>query len=203
MKVNPLLIVFKEEDREVYSHLKHLIESRDDESSTKNVRIRTLRCLDKQWFIYKKKDRLRKLAEKSLFIDCCDVMISEPVYTQYGITYGMTDQGDFGIRIDEKYEWTEDEYTEFLGELSQLTEDSSIAQTKAFVAEEEAKKKLKKKGVLFAVGLLFPPSMIAAGGLAVKDVSAAMKDSRLRREQMLFLAVTKFYLDELDAFMRG
>ena len=207
MKVQSLLIVYKEKDEEFFKHLKNLIESNDDGEGgvvgTEDGTIRVFKCSEKQWLKHKEKGRVNKLADKFLFIDDMkDISVAEPVYDKYGITYGKMDESNYAIIVDERYEWNEETYKEFQEEFKKLKDDMAAAEEDAYGAHEEAKEEIKKKGPFLALGVLFPPALLLAGGMVAKNVSEAIKNYKILRSQMLYYAVTKVYLEELDAFMK-
>lgn len=208
MKVKSLLIVYKEKDAEFFKQLKDLIVTKDDDlDKTVGVEdgtVRPIKCSEKKWLEHKDSGRDDKLlGDKIIFIDDIkDVTLRSPVYNKYGISYGPIDKRHFAIVVDEKYAWNEVDYTSFQLELKKLTDNATITETDAFTGQEAAKKKMKEKGKFMALGLLFPPALIVAGGMAVKDVSDVKKNSKLLRSQMLYFAITKVYLEELDKFIK-
>ena len=207
MKVKSLLIVYKEKDEEFFKHLKGLIEAKDDGENgaigTEDGTVRPFKCSEKQWLKHKEKEeRIDKLADKFLFIDDIkDVLVPDPVYNNYGISYGPVDRRNYVILIDEKFEWNEELYNQFQNELKRIT-DVTLAETNAYARGENAKEGLKKKGPFLALGLLFPPALAVAGPMVAKDASDAIKNFNVLRSQMLYFAITKVYLEELDAFMK-
>lgn len=208
MKTKELLIVYKEKDEDFFKQLKDLIVKKDDEvDNTVGVEdgtVRPVKCSEKKWLAHKESgtdDRL--LGDKIIFIDDIkDVTLTNPVYNNYGISYGPIDNRHYAILVDEKYVWNELDYTSFQLELKQLTDNASISETDAFAGQEGAKKRIKEKGKIVALGLLFPPALIVAGGMVAKEASEAKKNSKVLRSQMLYFAVTKVYLEELDKFMK-
>ena len=208
MKVKGLLIVYKEKDEEFFKHLKELIVTKDDQVDNpvgvEDGTVRPIKCSEKKWLEHKEAGTDDKLlGDKIIFIDDIkDINLTNPVFNKYGITYGPIDNRHYAIVIDEKYVWNELDYTSFQLELKQLTDNASISETDAFAGQEGAKKRIKEKGKFMALGLLFPPALIVAGGMAAKDVSEAKKNSKTLRSQMLYFAITKVYMEELDRFMK-
>ena len=208
MKVKSLLIVYKDKDEEFFKQLKELIITKDDEvGNTIGVEdgsVRPIKCSEKKWLEHKESGRNdRLLGDKIIFIDDIkDVTLSNPVYNKYGISYGPIDDRHYAIVVDEKHVWNELDYTSFQLELKQLTDNASISEKDAFAGQEGAKKKIKQKGKFVALSLLFPPALIVTGGMVAKDASEARKNSKLIRSQMLYFAITKVYMEELDRFMK-
>ena len=159
MKVKSLLIVYKDKDEEFFKQLKELIITKDDEvGNTIGVEdgsVRPIKCSEKKWLEHKESGRDdRLLGEKIIFIDDIkDVVLSNPVYNKYGISYGPIDNRHYAIVVDEKYIWNEHDYTSFQLELKQLTDNSSISEQDAFAGQEGAKKKIKQKGKFVALSL--------------------------------------------------
>ena len=211
MKVKSLLIVYKEKDEEYFKHLKALIDSKDDSKEgmvgVEDGTVRVFKCPEKQWMKYKAKGKENRLADKTLFIDDMKGITIpgpiEPVYNQYGISYGPIDKQHYVVEVDEKFVWNEDIYKRFQEELKQLTDKEGVAETDAFGEQEGAKERIKKNGGLVALSLLFPPALFIAGGMVVKDASEAIKNAKALRSQMLYFALSKVYLEELDAFMKS
>lgn len=205
MKVKSLLIVYKEKDEEFFKHLKGLIEAKDDVIcvvGTEDGTVRPFKCSEKQWLTHKERGHENKLANKFLFIDeIKDVKVPNPIYNNYGILYGPIDDRHFAILVDDKYKWDEETYKQFQNELKRLT-DESIAESDVYARKEEVKEGMKKKSKYLALGLLFPPALIVTSGLVVKDVSDVIKNEKILRSQMLYFAITKVYLEELNAFMK-
>ena len=54
-----------------------------------------------------------------------------------------------------------------------------------------------------ALGVLFPVAFIVAGGMVAKNLADAKKNADTLRNQMLYFAITKVYLEELDKFMKA
>lgn len=208
MRVKSLLIVYKEKDESFFKKLKDLIVAKDDDlDSTIGVEdgtVRPIKCSEKKWLEHKESGRDDKLlGDKILFIDDIkDITLSNPVYNKYGISYGSIDQRHYAIVVDEKYAWNELDYTSFQLELKQLTDNANISETDVFSEQTGAKKRIRDKGKLAVLGLLFPPALIVAGGMAIKDASDIKKNSQLLRSQMLYFAITKVYLEELDKFIK-
>lgn len=208
MKVKSLLIVYKEKDEDFFKQLKDLIVTKDDEIDktigVEDGSVRPIKCSEKKWLEHKESGRDDKLlGDKIIFIDDVKgVTLSNPVYNKYGISYGPIDNRHYAIVVDEKYDWDELDYTSFQLELKQITDNASISEKDAFAGQEGAKKRIKDKGKFVALSLLFPPALIVTGGMVAKDASEAVKNSKLIRSQMLYYAITKVYLEELDRFMK-
>ena len=211
MKVKSLLIVYKDKDEEFFKHLKGLIDSKDDDQNgsvgVEDGTVRVFKCPEKQWLKYKAKGTEDRLADKTLFIDDIQgIAVSDPVkpvYSQYGISYGPIDSLHYLVEVDEKYVWKEKAYRRFQEELKQLTDKNDVVDRDAFADQEDAKDRIKKKGKFVALSLLFPPALFVAGGMVAKDASEVFKNAKVIRSQMLYFALTKVYLEELDAFMKS
>ncbi len=211
MKVKSLLIVYKDKDEEFFKHLKGLIDSKDDSQDgsvgVEDGTVRVFKCPEKQWLKYKAKGKEDRLADKTLFIDDMQgITVSgpvKPVYSKYGISYGPIDQLHYVVEVDEKYVWEEESYRRFQEELKQLTDKDGVTETDAFAGQTDAKDRIKKKGKFVALSLLFPPALLVTGGMVVKDASEVFKNAKVIRSQMLYFALTKVYLEELDAFMKS
>ena len=211
MKVKSLLIVYKDKDEEFFKHLKGLIDSKDDDQNgcvgVEDGTVRVFKCPEKQWLKYKAKGKEDRLADKTLFIDDMQGITAagpiEPVYSKYGISYGPIDPLHYVVEVDEKYEWDEDAYRRFQEELKQLTDKDDVTETDAFAGQEEAKGRIKKNSKFVALSLLFPPALLVTGGIVAKEASEVFKNAKVIRSQMLYFALTKVYLEELDAFMKS
>lgn len=209
MKVKSLLIVYKDEDEEIFKHLKGLIDSNDDQDGSVGVEdgtVRVFKCPEKQWLKYKAKGKEDRLADKTLFIDDMQgITVSgpvKPIYSQYGISYGPIDSLHYLVEVDENYVWEKEVYRRFQEELKQLTNNADT-KTDAFASQEEAKERMKKNGKLLALSLLFPPALLLTGGMVAIDASEVSRNAKVIRSQMLYFALTKVYLEELDAFMKS
>lgn len=202
MEKKTLLIVYKEKDEEIFNHLKDLIESNDDGEGvvgTEDGTIRVFKCSEENWLKHKESGHADMLAQKILFIDdITDVVLENPIYDQYGVSYGPIDDKYYAIIIDEKYAWEEEAYKSFQEELKQIT-DNEIAEVDVFAKKQETKENIKKKSKFIALGVLFPPALIVAGG---KALSTSIKDNKELRKQMLYYAICKVYREELDSFMK-
>ena len=77
-----------------------------------------------------------------------------------------------------------------------------VAATDILAKKQDLKQGDSTKKTLFALGLVFPPAMVLVGGMAAVDASNAINDNKIVREQMLYYALNKVYLEELDSFMK-
>jgi hypothetical protein len=208
MKTKTLLIVYKEKDEAFFKQLKELIETKDDTSENtvgvEDGTVRVFKCSEKKWLQHKAKNTADKLADKTLFIDDIkDITLIHPIYNKYGISYGPIDKRHYAIIADEKFAWDEDAYADFHIELSRIIDDESLTEKDAFAGQAVAKKDMKKHGAIAALGLLFPVTVLVAGGLVAKNLSEAKKNADILRSQMLYFAIAKVYKEELDAFMKS
>ena len=206
MKVKTLL--YKEKDETYFKQLKDLIEAKDDAQDSivgvEDGTVRAFKCSEKQWLEHKAHGSENKLADKILFIDDIqDVVLKDPIYKKYGISYGAIDQQQFAIIVDEKYAWDEPTYKDFKLDLSQLSDDESISSKNAYGNQENAKKSAKRSGAIAALGVLFPVAFVVGGGLVAKSLSDAKKNADTLRQQMLYFAINKVYREELDKFMKA
>lgn len=205
MKIKSLLIVYKEKDEEYFEYLKNLIDTNDDDKDivgTKDGTIRVMMCLEKTWLSHKEKGTSDKLADKTIFIDDIQgVSLENTIFDDYGIKYGLVDDNSFSIIVDEKYEWSEEKYNSFYKEIQELSilqiPDENIMNNK-----KDRQDKMKKHKALFILGVMYPLAFGAAGAIVGGTIAAdAMKDSKLLRKQMLYYAINKVYIEELNDFM--
>ena len=207
MRVKTLLIVYKEKDEKFFEQLKDLLEAKDDDLNeiigVQDGSVRPFKCSEKQWLEHKSKGRIEKLADKVLFIDdLADITLPHPVFNKYGISYGPIDNNSYAIIVDEKHNWDEETYAEFQSELKAVTDDEKITEIDAFEGKKNTKTKLKKGRKAAFLGLLLPGVLFVAGGMLAKGASDAKKIDEILRSQMLYYAITKVYLEELDNFMK-
>ena len=206
MRVKTLLIVYKEKDEAYFKQLKNLIDAKDDSDKTVGVEdgtVRTYKCPESLWLEHKAKGREKSLADKIIFIDDIkDIKLSSPVYNKYGISYGPIDKQQFAVVVDEKYAWDDDTYFNFRTELEHLTDDGTISED-AMANQKKNQKNRKRNGMVAALGVLFPVAFIVAGGMVTKNLADAKKNADTLRNQMLYFAITKVYLEELDKFMKA
>ena len=206
-KTKTLLIVYRESDEAYFKQLKDLIDATDDENDAiigvEDGSVRPLKCTTSQWYKYKDLGREKTLADKILFIDdSVPMKLTDIYYDKYGISYGIIDEQQFALIIDEAYEWDEKTYSEFQSELKQFTDDEKIS-SNAYAKKKELEYKLCRNNGLIRLSMFCPPAMIALGGVTVKNLSDAKKNTDLIRKQMLSFGITKVYLEVLDRFMKS
>ena len=206
MRVKTLLIVYKEKDEAYFNQLKSLIDAKDDSDKPVGVEdgtVRTYKCPESLWFEHKAKGREKSLADKIIFIDDIkDIELVSPVYNKYGISYGPIDEQQFAIVVDEKYAWDDETYLSFRTELEQLADDETLSED-AMADQKKNQKNRIRNGMVAAFGILFPAAFIVAGGMIAKTLADAKKNADALRNQMLYFAITKVYLEELDQFIKA
>ncbi len=201
-----LLIVYKERDEEFFTHLKGLIDAQDDHNGSivgiEDGSVRVMRCPESQWLMHKAKGNTDKLAEKVLFIDDIKgVSLTNYVFNQFGIAYGAMDQRQYAIIIDEKYPWDEMEYAIFQSDLKRFVSNSEVASVDAIKGIKSAKRNMKDNKPFAALGIICPLANIPTAILYAKDLEDVKKNEKALRSQMLYYAINRVYLEELDSFI--
>lgn len=211
MKVtNSLLVVYKEKDAHFFKHLKELINSFDDTNEaivgTEDGTVKVMRCEEQKWLEWTKRDNsiISRMADKFLFIDEDKKgLFDNPLYSRYGVSFGIINENFFSIKIDDNYSWTEYEYQAFSKELKELV-DKEIAEVNVYELLQASKEKAKEKAGLAALALaLFPPAVPFAGGAVAADTAEVIRNKKLLRDQMLYFALSKAYYEGLEDFMKS
>lgn len=203
-----LLIVYKKKDEELFEHMKNLIETDDDKEGgevvgVKDGTVKVYKCSEDEWKKHKKQGRENRLAEKVLFIgEIDDINIQTIDYFKYGISYGRTYDNQYAIQVDNSHNWETEEIERFFAEYKELfpEENDANGDEQETDSQEEKTKEKKKKGLLIAAGILFPPSLLAVGGV---KISKKIKNDNEIRKQQLMLGITKLYYEELATFIEG
>ena len=208
MNIKTLLLVYKERDEEFFTHLKSLIDTKDDNETgivgVEDGSVRVFKCPESQWLTHKANGRADKLADKVLFIDDINgISLKDCVYNEYGISYGPIDQRHFAIIVDEKYHWRVEKYAEFQSKLKQLVNDAEVTSVDAIPRIKEAKRNMKDNKPFAALGILCPLANIPTAIIYAKDMEEVKKNEKALRSQMLYYAINKVYFEELDHFMKS
>ena len=199
-----LVVVFDDKDEVAFNYLKKLVETEDDENGnivgTEDNTVAVL-AWDKKKF----KDN-KNMANKVMFLgdvkEASNITpIMDVIYNELGITYGISGKNaviqvnENGIRNDE--------------DLKQLiTKYETIV--KKIKADESAsnnairlRTKSKVSIIIAAATMLVDP--IGGGALVANSVMCNLKKYRENgqlRKTMFLYGITKFYLEELDSFMK-
>lgn len=190
-----IIIAFKEKDKVIVNHLRKLIETCDDtQDGIVGVEDRTVSLIpweEKVWLdhertgvIDSKVILLGKVKGSQSLLPVIDVK-----YNLHGITYGWAGTQAV-ISVDEKALRKREDYDAFLEDLRSITSGE--------IAEYERKDLVKKStGKLWSVVL-----PVLATIFTTTIVVDAFKDRNKVHEQMLLFAVTHFYLNHMDTFIK-
>lgn len=201
--IKNLMVVFEEKDRDIYEQIKLLIETNDDTEDfiigTKDGTVQVVECDDSKWQMGSESEFANEMKNRILFIGAIKGVAQENLtQLQYGVSYAIN-ENKLQILVDEKYNWTREEYDEFLVALRRNV-DNITTQSDALAKKENKEEKKAKIGLAIGGALLFAPLAIA---VAAKSISDSAQDKKLLRKQMLLYGVTQLYYRVLPDFIEN
>lgn len=202
-KVKDLMVVFEEKDRDIFEQIKLLVETNDDTEDfvigTKDGTVQVIECEDAKWQTGSEKEFADDMMNKVFFIgNIKGVQQDNILPLQFGVSYSVSGN-KLQILVDEKYNWTREEYDEFLVALRRNV-DNLTTQGDALAKKENKEEKKAKIGLAIGGALLFAPLAIA---VAAKSISDSAQDKKLLRKQMLLYGVTQLYYRVLPEFIEN
>lgn len=201
--ITDLMVVFEERDRDIYEQIKMLVESIDDTEDfvigTKDGTVRAIECENAKWQSGSEMPFAAALNNRVMFIgDIKGITPENIVPLQYGVSYSISGNR-LQILVDEKYDWTREEYDEFLVSLRRNV-NNVTTQSDALANRENIEDKKVKRGLVIGGALLFAPLAVA---VAAKSLSESAQDKKLLRKQMLLYGVTQLYYRVLPDFIEN
>lgn len=199
-----LVVVFEDKDEVAFNYLKKLVETEDDEDDkivgTEDNSVAVL-AWDKKKF----KDN-KNMANKVMFLGDVKeassiVPIMDVIYCELGITYGISGKNAV-IRINEASISNDNELKQLLTKyetiVKKIKADESVCNNAI-----RMRTKSKISIILAAATMLVDP--IGGGAFIANSVMCNLKNYKENgqlRKTMFLYAITKFYLEELDSFMK-
>lgn len=199
-----LVVVFEDKDEVAFNYLKKLVETEDDEDDkivgTEDNSVAVL-----AWDEKKYKDN-RNMTNKVMFLGngkeaSSIVPIMDVLYSELGITYGISGKNAV-IRINENAISNDDELKQLLTKyetiVNQIKADESVCNHAI-----KLRSKSKISIILATATMLVDP--IGGGAFVANSIVCNLKNYKENgqlRQTMFLYGITKFYLEELDSFMK-
>lgn len=202
-----LIVVYKKKDELALNYLKKLVETNDDkDEKIVGTEDNTVSIIDWTEKDYQNNKVLGNIPNKILFLDDIKetkklVPIMDIKYSSNGISYGFIGKKAI-ISINEKALNTDEAFMKFQKDFFELIK-SIDEKTKRNDSQKELElhqnaKLTKVLAIIFTIAypILGLPIMVGA------TITNSFDKKKLR-EKMFLYAITKFYLDEMDDFMRS
>lgn len=202
-----LIVVYKKKDELALNYLKKLVETNDDkDEKIVGTEDNTVSIIDWTEKDYQNNKVLGNIPNKILFLDDIKetkkiVPIMDIKYSSNGISYGFIGKKAI-ISINEKALNTDEAFKKFQKDFFELIK-SIDEKTKRNDSQKELElhqnaKLTKVLAIIFTLAypILGLPIMVGA------TITNSF-DKKNLREKMFLYAITKFYLDEMDDFMRS
>ncbi len=202
-----LIVVYKKKDELALNYLKKLVETNDDkDEKIVGTEDNTVSIIDWTEKDYQNNKVLGNIPNKILFLDDIKetkklVPIMDIKYSSNGISYGFIGKKAI-ISINEKALNTDEAFMKFQKDFFELIK-SIDEKTKRNDGQKELElhqnaKLTKVLAIIFTIAypILGLPIMVGA------TITNSFDKKKLR-EKMFLYAITKFYLDEMDDFMRS
>ena len=201
-----LIVVYKKKDELALNYLKKLVETNDDkDEKIVGTEDNTVSIIDWTEKDYQNNKVLGNIPNKILFLDDIKeikklVPIMDIKYSSNGISYGFIGKKAI-ISINEKDLKADEAFMKFQKDFFELIK-SIDEKTKRNDSQKELElhqnaKLTKVLAIIFTIAypILGLPIMVGA------TITNSF-DKKNLREKMFLYAITKFYLDEMDDFMR-
>lgn len=205
-----LVVVYEKKDELALNYLMKLVQTKDDDEETgevvgtKDNSVEIIAWTEK---VYLDNKKAHSISNKIIFLDDIKGVdktiapIMDVKYKENGIKYGISGNNAI-ISIDEKALKSNKDFQTFLeifqAELEKVNQEVSDKEIRKQRVHHKVAKNTKALAIL---------SNILAPGVAVADVAVAVadgiKDKKKTREMMFLFAITKFYLEEMEAFMNS
>lgn len=201
-----LMVVYEKKDEMPFNYLKKLIETDDDDKENNIIvgsedgSISVIGWTEK---VYRDNKEKGNISNKIIFLD--DVKgvkkitpIMDKKFDKFGISYGFAGNQAV-ISIDESAVKDKKVYKEMIDFFEEYYKEKNFRDINSDVNPKSTSNPgdaKKKKIVAIAVTACYP-----LGGIPY--VVDAVKTNRKLRDEMFLFAITKFYLDELDAFVKS
>ena len=202
-----LIVVYKKKDELALNYLKKLVETNDDkDEKIVGTEDNTVSIIDWTEKDYQNNKVLGNIPNKILFLDDIKetkklVPIMDIKYSSNGISYGFIGKKAI-ISINEKALNEDEAFMKFQKDFFELIK-SIDEKTKRNDSQKELElhqnaKLTKVLAIIFTIAypILGLPIMVGA------TITNSF-DKKNLREKMFLYAITKFYLDEMDDFMRS
>lgn len=202
-----LIVVYKKKDELALNYLKKLVETNDDkDEKIVGTEDNTVSIIDWTEKDYQNNKVLGNIPNKILFLDDIKetkklVPIMDIKYSSNGISYGFIGKKAI-ISINEKALNADEAFMKFQKDFFELIK-SIDEKTKRNDSQKELElhqnaKLTKVLAIIFTIAypILGLPIMVGA------TITNSF-DKKNLREKMFLYAITKFYLDEMDDFMRS
>lgn len=212
---NKVIVVYEEKDELPLNYLKKLVETNDDDTE-KNVIVGTeddtVAVIPWTEKVYLDNKMNKTIENKIIFLDDIKgleksvIPILDVKYKTKGVSYGFSGN-QVVISIDESEIATDADFIEICNQLksllNQTTEESRTAESKATVnnLNTNPRQKIKIKRIIAALSFLLIP--IIGTPFIVDAIITDIREKRRIRDLLFIYGITKFYLDDMDAFMKS
>lgn len=199
-----LVVIFDDKDEVAFNYLKKLVETDDDENgSIVGTEDNTVAVI--AWDKKKYTDN-KNMANKVMFLGDVERVssitpIMDVIYSELGITYGISGKTAV-IRINENAISNDEELKQLFTKYETIVKNIQVDESACNNAIR-LRSKSKVSIVLAAATMLFDP--IGGGALIANSVMCNLKNYKENgqlRTTMFLYGITKFYLEELDSFMK-
>jgi len=202
-----VIVVYKEKDEIALNYLRKLIETDDDKDGeiigTEDDSVSVIAWTEK---VYRDNKTQGNISNKIIFLDDVEGAnsikpIMDTKYSSNGVCYGFAGNQAV-ISIDEGILKSDDEFMKFQKEFEELMNKINEKAQKIDKSKELDNHKNAKTGKILAVVLAIAYPFIGipfAVGAAIADST----DRKNLREKMFLFAITKFYIEEMDSFMKS
>lgn len=201
-----LTVVYKDKDEMALFYLKKLVETNDDEYGqivgSEDDTVYVTAWNEK---VYEENKIIGNIPSKIIFLGNVKgvnsvIPILDIKYSKFGVSYGFSGNQAV-IKIEEKKLQSDKDFVEFQKEydnfVKYLNNNSSIEKKKELDVHKGAK---ISKVLAIALSLTYP---IIGIPFVVGATITDSIDRKNLREKMFLYAITKFYIDELDEFMKS
>lgn len=199
-----LVVVFEDKDEIAFNYLKKLVETEDDEDGnivgTEDNTVAVL-AWDKKKF----KDNKNMLNKVMFLGDVKEASsitpIMDVIYNELGITYGISGKNAV-IQVNENAIRNNEDLKKLISKYETIVKNIQ-ADESACNNAIRLRTKSKVSIIIAAATMLVDP--IGGGALVANSVMCNLKNYRENgqlRKTMFLYGITKFYLEELDSFLK-
>ena len=194
-----LLIVYEQKDELAYNYLRKLIETNDDNNETGEIvgsKDNTISVIGWTEKVYLDNIKKKAINGKVIYLD--DVKGTDNIapiidvrFDRFGICYGFAGKKAL-ISIDENKIKSKEDFDEMKDYFESLSLENKTNQKSSNYPGSATKERL----IAIALATVHPV-------LSIPFVFESIKTQKDLRDRMFIYAINKFYLEELDAFMKA